>query len=528
MLAQARATSFGLRNIRFETQGTLRLLIDQAAGIVIDLLVALSVIALVTAGVMLAASARAEVARRLGAIGVRRAVGSTARPRDRSRSRWRGCSCRSPFATAGMIAGALVTLAPAGRLLELINEPTPGGALAGPLALAWIAAVVIPAAGAAWPAWRASSRSVVTLLRGADVAAVGAAAAPGGRRSLRLPGGGLVGLGARLVGARRARLAATAVSLGLSTAFVLLMLALASELNTLETDPGALGRHYQLTAVLPASEIGQVRAIPGVQAASVRYEEQAADSFDLGEAIDVIAYPGDGTQFESPPLVAGRRAHGADEVDVGQGLSEALGLSPGTTLALALQDGNELRLRVAGVVSSLDYDGRVAYVPASALLAADPSAPSTIAVIVSPGASPGDVYESLIGLGGEPHYAAGATNRAATLIAVLRTIVTAIAIVDGLVCLYALDPGVRADGGGAADDGRGPAGVRGGGRGGVAAARGRRGRDHRPRRDRRDPAGAARPRPGALAPRDQLCGAAARRRDLRDPDRRASGSRSRR
>ena len=296
---------------------------------------------------------------------------------------------------------------------------------------------MIPAAGAAWPAWRASSRSVVTLLRGADVAAVGRGR-PGGRRSLRLPGGGLVGLGARLVGARRARLAATAVSLGLSTAFVLLMLALASELNTLETDPGALGRHYQLTAVLPASEIAQVRAIPGVQAASVRYEEQAADSFDLGEAIDVIAYPGDGTQFESPPLVAGRRAHGADEVDVGQGLSEALGLSPGTTLALALQDGNELRLRVAGVVSSLDYDGRVAYVPASALLAADPSAPSTIAIIVSPGANPGDVYESLSGLGGEPHYAAGATNRAATLIAVLRTIVTAIAIVDGLVCLYAL------------------------------------------------------------------------------------------
>ena len=43
----------------------------------IDLLVALSLIALVTAGVMLAASARAEVQRRLGAIGVRRAVGAT-------------------------------------------------------------------------------------------------------------------------------------------------------------------------------------------------------------------------------------------------------------------------------------------------------------------------------------------------------------------------------------------------------------------------------------------------------------------
>ena len=128
VLAQARATSFGLRNIRFETQGTLRLLIDQAAGIVIDLLVALSVIALVTAGVMLAASARAEVARRLGAIGVRRAVGST-RGHETLSIAVEGLLVSVPFATAGMIAGALVTLAPAGRLLELINEPTPGARL---------------------------------------------------------------------------------------------------------------------------------------------------------------------------------------------------------------------------------------------------------------------------------------------------------------------------------------------------------------------------------------------------------------
>ncbi len=41
----------------------------------INLLVALSLIALVTAGVLLAASARVEVQRRLGAIVVRRAVG---------------------------------------------------------------------------------------------------------------------------------------------------------------------------------------------------------------------------------------------------------------------------------------------------------------------------------------------------------------------------------------------------------------------------------------------------------------------
>ena len=74
VLVQARANSYGLRGIGFVTRSGVRVLLDQAAGIVIDLLVALSLIALATAGVMLAASARAEVQRRLKAIGVRRAV----------------------------------------------------------------------------------------------------------------------------------------------------------------------------------------------------------------------------------------------------------------------------------------------------------------------------------------------------------------------------------------------------------------------------------------------------------------------
>ena len=74
VLVQARENSYGLHGLRFITRSGVRVLLDQAAGIVIDLLVALSLIALVTAGVMLAASARAEVQRRLGAIGVRRAT----------------------------------------------------------------------------------------------------------------------------------------------------------------------------------------------------------------------------------------------------------------------------------------------------------------------------------------------------------------------------------------------------------------------------------------------------------------------
>ena len=109
-----------------------------------------------------------------------------------------------------------------------------------------------------------------------------------------------------------------------------------------------------------------------MQAAAPRYELQALDSFSLGETIDVIAYPGDHTVFEAPPLTPGRRLRGASEAEVGAGLADALGLAPGSTLAIALPSGSELRLRVAGVVSSLDHDGRVAYVPAAALLRADP------------------------------------------------------------------------------------------------------------------------------------------------------------
>jgi hypothetical protein len=240
------------------------------------------------------------------------------------------------------------------------------------------------------------------------------------------------------VAARRARLAATVLTLGLSAGFVLLMLALASALSALETDPQALGKRYQLTATMPVAAVPRLRAIPGVAAAAPRYETEAADSFFLGETIDVIAYPGNHTVFEAPPLVAGRRLSGPRQAEVGVGLADALGLSPGSTLALALSSGGELRLRVSGLVSSLDHDGRVAYIPARALLAADRSAPYQVAVALTPNANVSAVTAALTRLGAQPAAASGATARGAPLVATLRTILIAIAVVDGLVCLYAL------------------------------------------------------------------------------------------
>ena len=431
-LVQARSTSAGLRNIRFATRAGIRILLDQAAGIVIDLLVALSLIALVTAGVMLGAAARAEVQRRLRAIGVRRALGAQ-RGHIVLAHGLEAALVAAPAATIGLAAGVLATAGPSGRLLTLLNEPAPGGELVLPLLAGWLLSIAIPIAATSWPAWRAAGGPPVRLLRGGDLSTAGRRRA---RFSLR--GGGLGVLGARLVGARRVRLAATVVTLGLSTAFVLLLLSLASALRTLETDPGALGKRYQLTASLPPALAPRVRRIPGVELAAPRYEVEAADSFSLGETIDVIAYPGDHTAFEAPPLVSGRRLRGPREAEVGSGLADALGLAPGSTVALALPSGKELRLRVTGVVSSLERDGRVAYVPARALLAADPSAPSQLAVRLTPSASAGAVTAALTALGAAPTPASTATSRGAALVAVLRTILVAIAIVDGLVCVYAL------------------------------------------------------------------------------------------
>ena len=225
VLVQARATSFGLRDIRFATRAGVRVLLDQAAGIVIDLLVALSLIALVTAGVMLAASARAEVQRRLGAIGVRRAVGATrgqvvARPGDRGR-----CSSPRPRRRSGSLPGRWPRIGPSGPAADAA-ERAAAGRRAGAAADRRLAAQRrAPGRRGGLAGLRAPPGGrVVALLRGADVAGGRPAAARRGAAGRRAAPGGLTALGARLAAARRARLVATIVMLGLSSAFVLLML----------------------------------------------------------------------------------------------------------------------------------------------------------------------------------------------------------------------------------------------------------------------------------------------------------------
>jgi ABC-type lipoprotein release transport system permease subunit len=242
----------------------------------------------------------------------------------------------------------------------------------------------------------------------------------------------------RLATARRARLVATLASLAACASFVLLMLALIAELNTLVNDPAAIGRRYQLTAAVPASAAPEVRALPGVAAAAPRYEVNALDSFALGESIDVIAFSGDHTIFEDPSLLSGRRLRGSGEAEVGSGLAQVLGLGVGSTLALALPSGHELRLRVSGIVSALEHDGRMAYVPGSALLGAEPSAPEQLAVRVAHGASAQAVAARLHAEGSPATISRGLAGSGRTLVDALRALFIVVAAIDGLVCLYAL------------------------------------------------------------------------------------------
>ena len=161
----------------------------------------------------------------------------------------------------------------------------------------------------------------------------------------------------------------------------------------------------------------------------------------------MIAYPGDHTSFEAPPLGRGPPAARAR---AGRGRARA---GPGARAArrarrwrIQLASGRELRLRVAGVVSSLDHDGRVAYVPGRRA-AAPPTlgGPSEqLAIGWSRARTPARSSAALGARRAAP--ATGAVRRAASpLVAVLRSILRAVAIVDGLVCLYALVQALRAD-----------------------------------------------------------------------------------
>src|SRR4051794_31331616 len=346
LLQQARATSTGVENVRFLTRSGVRVLVDSAAGIVIALLVAFSLVALAAAGVMLAAGASADVQRRLQTIGVQRAIG-VARTAVAAEYGIAAAAVGLVAGALGLAAGALAASGPSGQLLEALNEQPPGAALLPVLGLAVVAIALLVGVAAAWPAWRATGRPTVALLRGAELGG----AKP---RRLGIAAGGFGILGARLALARRGRAVATLAVLAVSGAVILLMLGLASLVTALRDDPGSVGKRYQLTARLAAEAAPDVRAIPGVADAAARWVVRGADSFALGEPVKLLAFEGDHTRFEDPPLASARRARADNEAEIGVGLAQALGISVGPRLAVQLPNGGERRVRGAGTARTAE------------------------------------------------------------------------------------------------------------------------------------------------------------------------------
>jgi ABC-type antimicrobial peptide transport system permease subunit len=432
VLTQARGVAYGLRNLRFVTRGGVRAALDQAAGLIVALLSAFAVVTLGAAALMLGASAQAEVQRRLRTIGVQRALGFSP-AQVTAQHAAEGALVAAPAAVVGVALGAVAAGGPSADLLATLNELPPGGALVPWLAGAALAITAVVAAASAWPAWRAARRAPSAVLRGGDLAR----RTPRGRVAR---GSGYFALGVRLSSARRGRLLASVAALGAAVAVVLLMLSLAALLERLKDDPALLGKRYQLTV---AGDLATrlVAGVPGVAVVGERYLVDGVDAFSLGEPVRLVAYPGDHTRFESPPLERGRRVAAPDEAEVGEGLAQALGLGPGGTLAVELPSG-EARFRVVGVDRALDNEGRIAYVQPPRVLRADPEVGPSLVVRLDPGADLGAVSARLTALGAPPQRAGGATTSNAVFLGVLADVLRILAGLTGVVCLYALVQGL--------------------------------------------------------------------------------------
>ncbi len=360
-LAQARSASFGVAGLQLVTRTGLKLLIGQAAGIVIAVVVAFSLIALLVACVMLSAAAAAEMQRRLTAVGVLRAVGISARTLIAA-SAVEATAFALPAATVGVLAGWLAVQGSADRLLASLNELPPGSSLALLLVASVVGLTLIVVAATCWPAWRATRRPPVEVLRGGDVG--------NSARRLRLPHA-LPLLGVRLVLARPVRAAATVSVVGFAVSVVLAILAIATVLQNLNQQPLSVGKRYQLLVYAQPSQLEQITRLPGVAAATPFLSLEVADSFALDEPFTLDVFGAPPQEYEAPPLVAGHLPQRVNEAEVGVGLADALGLHPGSVLAAQLPDGREMRFRVAGIVQALEDQGRVAYVQSPRLLGID-------------------------------------------------------------------------------------------------------------------------------------------------------------
>ncbi len=424
-LVAARSQSYGLHDLTFTTRTGVRAIVDQAGGLVVALLSAFSVIALLAAAAMLAAAGHARVTRDLATIGALRAIGFSA-----SGLAWsyalEAMLTAAPAATIGVIVGSYLVAGPTGDLLHRLNELPPSHVLGIWQLAAAVSATLLAGIAAGWPALLAGRSSVAGTLRGARVARTG-------RR-------GVVGrpavLGARLALARPGRLAVGVIAVAVSVSVVFLMLGLARFLLDAERNPSVIGERYSLLVSAPPGGLTEVLSTKGVAAAAWRYEVQAADSYDLGEPLSVVAFgAGGNTVFSGRPLLEGRRVRAPGELEVGRGLADSLGLAPGSTLIAQLADGHEFRARVVGVVQELAQDGRIAYTQADTLLRVDPGLAGKIAVRLQPGVSVPHFRSTLRARGLSSSVNSGLAPNGSSFLHTIVVLLRTVAVVDGLVCV---------------------------------------------------------------------------------------------
>ena len=178
-----------------------------------------------------------------------------------------------------------------------------------------------------------------------------------------------------------------------------------------------------------------MRAIPGVADAAPRYVIDAADSFRLDKPFRVVAYPGDHTRFEAPPLADGRRLRGPDEIEVGLGLADALGLRAGLgarrqlPAAARSASGSRASCARSRTTAGSPGRGRTGSRRPDRALARRPARRRR---------RPPRRRARLEALGAPPQPVGGATTRNAAFLGVLAAVLRGVGLAVGLVCLYAL------------------------------------------------------------------------------------------
>lgn len=424
-LVQARLQSFGLSSLAYTTRGGVRALVDQASGLVVALLVSFALIALGAAAAMLAVAGHARVTRELANVGTLRALGTTPAGVGATYA-IEAMVVAAPAIAIGIVAGGLAVSAPTSRLLYALNELPPPHTFGAGHLLAGLAALVVAGLAAGIPALSAARRPVVETLAGARLTRP---------RRVRVVGRPAM-LGARLAIGRPGRLAVGALGLAAAVATAFLMIALANFLLSAQREPAALGERYSVLADGPPGALEIVRGTPGVRIAVPRLDVGAVDIFTLGQPFTLVAF-GDGGErvFSGRPIIEGRRARAAGEVEVGQGLARSLGLEVGGRLLAQLRGGGELRLRVSAIVQELSSDGRIGYLDLPTLAGGAPDAVARIAVQAEPGVSAGTLRRRLRERGVEADEAAGLVPPGSSFLGSVVALLRAVAAVNGLVCI---------------------------------------------------------------------------------------------